>query len=84
MRKGAKSVILAVGQRVREVVMDRPIVLTDDDPTIFAKCPYCTRRGRGVVEGNYYARAFSKKKWGKGNKTCPNCKTRLEVMYEVK
>ena len=64
--------------------MDRDIVLTDDDPTIWGKCPNCTKTGTGVVTGNFYARAFSKKKWGKGNKTCPNCETRLEIMYEVK
>lgn len=64
--------------------MERGIILTADDPTIFAKCPTCTRTGVGVVTGNYYARAFSRKKWGKGNKACPNCGTRLEVMYEVK
>ena len=64
--------------------MNRDIVLTSDDPTVFAKCPKCTKSGRGIVVGNYYARAFSKKKWGRGNKACPNCGTKLEVMYEVK
>lgn len=64
--------------------MERSIELSPDDPTIWAKCPKCCKTGRGIVVGNHYARAFSRKKWGKGNKTCPNCETRLEYMYEVK
>ena len=62
--------------------MEREITLTVDDPTIWAKCPNCCRAGTGVVVGNYYARAYSRRRWGKG-KTCPNCETRLEIMYEV-
>lgn len=59
------------------------IRLTADDPTIFVKCPQCTRTGRGVVVGNYFATAYSRKKWGKGNKTCPNCETKLEIFREI-
>lgn len=85
MKRAARSVILAVIQLVkRGLTVERNIELSADDPTIWAKCPRCTRYGVGVVTGDYYARAFSKKKWGKGNKTCPNCETRLEFMYEVK
>jgi hypothetical protein len=84
LKRAVKNAILVSGQFVKRNNMDQQIVLKDDDPTIFAKCPSCTRTGRGVVVGNYYARAFSRKKWGKGNKACPNCQTRLVVMYEVK
>lgn len=59
------------------------ITLSDEDPTVFAKCPRCCRTGKGVITGDYYARAYPRKKWGKG-KSCPNCETPLVVMYEVK
>lgn len=60
------------------------------DPTIFAKCPKCTRSFLGNVVGNYYAKAFPRRRPDRtaqdvvAAQTCENCGTPLELLYEVK
>lgn len=62
--------------------MDK-VMLSAEDPTIFAKCPVCTKSGRGVkVTGNYYGKAFTARRW-KRNPECENCGTPLVKMFEV-
>lgn len=59
--------------------------LTSADPTIYAKCPRCTRYGTGVVIGNYFASTFSRNDWKKKkNQSCPNCGTKLEIVREAR
>jgi hypothetical protein len=54
--------------------------LTDEDPSIFAKCLRCDRRGRGVSVGSYYGKAFNIRQWRR-QPLCENCKT---VLVEVR
>jgi len=52
-------------------------------PTVFAKCPSCCRTGRGVVVGDYYSKAYTKRKWAQGQ-VCENCSTPMKYLYEVR
>ena len=61
----------------------KPVNLGPDDPTIFAKCSPCSRRGRGFTTKTIYQSAFPAWKWRKGPK-CPNCNGPLTKLYEVK
>ena len=61
----------------------KPFKLGPEDPTIFASCPRCTRRGRGSRTKTIFQSAFTARKWRKGQK-CPNCSTQLVKLYEVK
>ena len=55
--------------------------LTDEDPSIFAKCPRCdSRRGRGEKFGFFYGKAFSVRQWRR-QPTCENCGA---VLVEMK
>ena len=58
------------------------INLNDEDPTVFAGCPKCNRRGTGVIQGKYYGKAFTSRRWSRGPR-CENCKTRLVKMHET-
>lgn len=62
--------------------MKGQIRLGPEDPTIFAKCPNCSKGGRGVKVGNYYGRAFTLRRWKRRPK-CENCKTPLVKLFEV-
>lgn len=59
------------------------IVLEDSDPTVFAKCPKCCAHYNGKLQGNYFAKAYPRKKWARGQ-VCENCGTEMQFMYEVK
>lgn len=59
------------------------IRLLPEDPTIFASCPRCTRTGVGSRTKFIYQSAFNRRKWAR-KPVCPNCKTRLVKLYEVK
>jgi hypothetical protein len=56
--------------------------LNSEDPIIFAHCPNCNKRGRGVKVGNYYSKAFTERRWRKGQ-NCENCDTPLVVVFVV-
>ena len=58
------------------------IALNSEDPTIFAKCPNCCKSGRGVKVGNYFSKAYTERRWKKGQ-VCENCETPLVVVFTV-
>lgn len=68
----------------------RNITLDPSDPTIWGKCPKCTASYPGKKVGDYYAKAFPRKREGRtaaevlAGQTCENCGSVLEFMYEVK
>lgn len=59
------------------------ITLNDSDRTVFAVCPKCCKKGRGVVMGQYYSMAYTRRQWAR-NPQCENCNTAMEYRYEVK
>lgn len=61
--------------------MDK-INLSPEDPTIFAGCPKCNKRGIGWKVGNYYSKAFTVRRWRR-EPVCENCNTPLVVLYEI-
>ena len=63
--------------------MTNPVTsLSSEDPTIFASCPNCNKKGNGVKVGQYYSKAFTERRWKKGQ-NCENCNTPLVVLYTV-
>jgi hypothetical protein len=58
------------------------VALGPEDPTIFAKCPNCTKTGIGVKVGDYFSKAFTARRWKK-SPACDNCNTTLVKIYEV-
>lgn len=62
---------------------EKEIKLVDEDPTVWGKCLTCSRTGRGVITGNYFAKAYPKNKWAK-SPTCDNCGGQLTLLYEVR
>jgi hypothetical protein len=59
------------------------IKLEYDDPTIFAKCSgACTRHFPGKHVGEYFAKAYTERKWRK-NPTCDNCGAPMQFLYEL-
>lgn len=66
------------------------IVLEPNDPTIWAKCPQCTKSYLGAKVGNYFAKAYPRKKAGRSaedvisGQVCENCGTPMQFLYEVK
>jgi hypothetical protein len=66
------------------------ITLSLADPVVWGKCPQCTKSGRGVHVGSYFAKAFPRRKLFRSaqdvlaGEVCENCSTPLEFMYEVK
>lgn len=61
--------------------MDK-ISLGTEDPTVFAKCPKCTKRGRGVKVGDYFSKAFTERRWKRGP-VCDNCSTPLVAVFSI-
>lgn len=70
------------------------VVLDDSDPTVFAKCPKCCASYTGKVQGDYFAKAYPRRKWGRiircpdcnqaHAQVCENCHTDMQFIYEVK
>jgi hypothetical protein len=59
------------------------IKLEFDDPSVFAKCGgACCQRGNGRKVGNYFAKAYTARKW-KRHPVCDNCKAPMVLLYEV-
>jgi hypothetical protein len=58
------------------------IVLGPEDPTIFAICQICNKRGLGVTVGDIFCKAFTARKW-KRNPVCDNCGGSLTVVREI-
>ena len=54
----------------------------EDDFRFWAKCPNCCRTGTGVLVGNYYSCAYTRKQWGQ-SPVCVNCSTSMQLLYEV-
>lgn len=63
-------------------VSNKEVKLLDEDPTVFGKCLSCSRTGRGVITGNWFAKAYPKGKWAK-NPVCDNCGGPLVELYRV-
>jgi hypothetical protein len=63
--------------------MTRDIELMASDPTVFAICEKCNRKGRGVHLGDISCKAFTKREW-RQNPVCDNCNTPMTRLYEVK
>lgn len=61
--------------------MDK-IALGPEDPTIFAICPVCNRRGTGVKVGDIFGKAFTTRKW-KRDPVCENCGGPLTKIREI-
>lgn len=70
--------------------MSNEITLTPADPTVWAKCPNCTKTGRGTVTGKYFAKAYPRrfKQYTYEDvlrgEVCDNCGTDMQFLYEVK
>lgn len=63
--------------------MAQPIKLEFDDPTIFAKCSgRCTRSYPGKKVGDYFAKAYTVRKWKRGQ-VCDNCGSKMAFLFEV-
>lgn len=70
------------------------IKLEPSDPTVWGKCPKCTASYPGRKVGDYFAKAFPRKKpRDKDARTpqevlalqqCDNCGGPLDFMYEVR
>jgi hypothetical protein len=58
------------------------LTLNEDDPTIFAKCPRCTKRGNGRSVMSYYAASYSIRRWRR-NPQCENCETPMQEIYRI-
>jgi hypothetical protein len=59
------------------------LTLGPEDPTVFAKCNRCDPGKPGSKVGNYYGRAYPRRKWDRKPK-CENCKTPMSLLFEVK
>lgn len=63
--------------------MAQPIKLEFDDPTIFAKCSGpCTRSYAGKKVGEYFAKAYTQRKWKRGP-VCDNCGSPMTLLFEI-
>lgn len=66
------------------------IKLELSDPTIFAKCPRCCAHYLGKVVGDYYAKAYPRRREDRSAEevaaaqVCENCQTPMQFMYEVR
>lgn len=60
------------------------------DPTIFAKCPRCCASYLGKKVGDYYAKAYPRRREDRtaadvvAAQVCENCQTPMQFMYEVR
>lgn len=59
------------------------ITLNESDRTIFAVCPRCCRKGKGVIFGDVFCMAYTKRQWAR-KPVCPNCGSHMEVKHEVR
>jgi hypothetical protein len=57
--------------------------LGDNDPTVFAKCPRCCVTGPGAKQGNYFAKAYTRNQWKRGQ-SCENCGFLMAFVREIK
>lgn len=62
--------------------MTDKITLGPEDPTVFAICPICNKRGTGVKIGDIFCKAFTARRW-KRQPTCENCDSQLVLLREV-
>lgn len=59
------------------------------DPSVWGKCPKCTSSYLGKKVGDYFAKAFPRRRKGRtaadvlAVQVCENCGGPLELMYEV-
>ncbi len=66
------------------------VTLSLYDPVIFAKCPKCTASYPGKNVGDYFAKAYPRRRLGRtaqevvSAQRCDNCGTDMQFMYEVK
>ena len=67
----------------------RTPTLTREDPTVFAVCSgRCGRRGKGTILGTrpgataYYGRAYTTRKWARGQQ-CENCKSPMQEVHRT-
>lgn len=58
------------------------IRLTTEDPTVFAKCPVCCKRGTDGRATKYYASSYPVRKWKKGP-LCENCESPMVEVYSI-
>lgn len=58
------------------------ITLGPEDPTIFAGCPRCNKRGIGVKIGDIFGKAYTARRW-KREPVCDNCGGPLVKLFEV-
>lgn len=58
------------------------ITLGPEDPTIFAICPVCNKRGKGVRIGDIFGKAFTPRRW-KREPVCDNCNGPLTKIREI-
>lgn len=56
--------------------------LTDEDPSVFAKCPKCDRHGMGVKPNRYFGRAYSARQFRR-TPTCDNCGTSMVELFRL-
>jgi hypothetical protein len=59
----------------------REVTLTANDPTVFAVCPRCNARGKGVLLGDINCKAFTRREW-RMNPECENCHRQMVFIYE--
>lgn len=59
------------------------VTLNESDRTVFATCPTCCRKGRGVVFGDVFCMAYTVRQWSR-KPACENCGTKMEKKYEVR
>lgn len=63
--------------------MPSPVKLEFDDPTVFAQCGgACNRHHPGKKVGNYFAKAYTDRKWKHGP-VCDNCGAPMKLLYEI-
>lgn len=62
--------------------MASQVNLSPEDPTIFAKCENCCKRGRGVKIGDIFLKAFTERRW-KRDPECENCGSLLTALYRI-
>lgn len=66
------------------------VTLETSDPTVWAKCPKCTASYMGNITGNYFAKAYPRRRKDRtaaevvAAQVCDNCSTPMQFMYEVK
>ena len=62
--------------------MTQNIELNPSDPTIFAVCLVCNRRGLGVPLGDINCKAYTRRDWHRDS-SCENCDSQMLKIYEV-